>query len=157
MQAYAPASRADVTVLIDSVEEVEGVPDDPRLIKVPLGGQDTVLSLLERLCAVHPEMQPLLDEYHRRPNVHLASGMAQDPRLGDCAIQDLDDRGELTRLFGEIFTRVLEAGNGQLDLLIVSEFNSNAGGMGAGWRPRDGQPLLCLCRPAHQRQDSSAA
>jgi len=148
MQAYATASRADIIVLIDSLEEVESVPDAPRLIKVPLGGQDTVLTLLERLHAVHPEMQPLLDEYRQRHNVHLGSGMAQDPRLGACAIQDLDDRGELTLHFGEIFTRVLEAGNGQLDLLIVSEFNSNAGGMGAGGGPATGSRF---CAYAAQR------
>jgi hypothetical protein len=128
-------------VLIDSLEEVECVPDAPRLIKVPLGGQDTVLSLLERLQAAHPEkpeIQALLDEYRQGHNIHLGSGMAQDPRLGACAIQDFDDRGELTQLFEEIFTRVLEAGNAKLDLLIVSEFNSNAGGMGAGGGPEIG-------------------
>jgi hypothetical protein len=59
MQAYSTASRADVIVLIDGLEEVESVPDAPRLIKVPLGGEDTVLSLLKCLCAVHPEMQAL--------------------------------------------------------------------------------------------------
>jgi hypothetical protein len=138
MQAYASASRADVIVLIDSLEELESVPDAPRLIKVPMGGEDTVLSLLERLCVVHPGIQPLLDEYRQGTNLHLGSGMAQDPRLGACAIQDFDDRGELSQLFEEIFTRVLEAGNGKLDLLIVSEFNSNAGGMGAGGGPEIG-------------------
>ena len=93
---------------------------------------------------MEPELRPLLDEYRERPNVHLASGMAQDPRLGACAIQDLDDRGELTRLFGEIFTRVLEAGNGQLDLLIVSEFDYNAGGMGAGGGPATGSRFCAM-------------
>jgi hypothetical protein len=44
MQAYAMASRADVIVLVDSQEEVVGVPDAPRLIKMPLGGEDTALS-----------------------------------------------------------------------------------------------------------------
>jgi hypothetical protein len=32
MQSYAPASRADVVVLIDRQEEVAGVPDAPCLI-----------------------------------------------------------------------------------------------------------------------------
>ena len=137
-QYYLSASQADVIALVDSLDEVQGVPDSPRLLKLPLGGDDTVLSLLERVCAAHPEMQPLLDEYRQGQNIHLTSGMAQDPRLGGCAILDLDDRGDLEHVFWEVFTRLLEAGNGQLDLVIVREFNSNAGGMGAGGGPAIG-------------------
>ena len=137
VQPYAIASTADVIVPIDSREEVEQIPDMPNLIKVPLGGQDTVLSLLERLRGTQPEVDDLLAEY-RQHNVHLGSGMAQDPRLGACAIQDLDLRGELAQLFDQVLIRVREACNAQLDLLIVRELNSNAGGMGAGGSPEVG-------------------
>src|SRR5205085_5397020 len=41
--------------------------------------------------------------------------------------------------FQQVFTRVLQAANGQLDLLIVRELNSNAGGMGAGGAPEVGK------------------
>src|SRR2546425_12774672 len=102
-QPYALASKAEVVVLIDSREEVEQVPDAPRLIKVALGGQDTVLSLLERLREAKPEIEALLTEYRQRSNVYLGAGMAQDPRLGTCAIQDLAVRGELTQLFDQVF------------------------------------------------------
>lgn len=51
-------------------------------------------------------------EYQQRPNIHLGSGMAQDPRLGVCVIQDLDLRGELEPIFEEMYIRVLEAVNG---------------------------------------------
>jgi len=94
-QTYAIASKAEVVVLIDSRKEVEQVPDAPRLIKVALGGQDTVLSLLERLQGTKPEIGALLAEYRQRPSVYLGAGMAQDPRLGACAIQGLALRGEL--------------------------------------------------------------
>lgn len=137
MQAYATASTADVIVPIDSREEVEQIPDMPNLVKVPLGRQDTVLSLLERLREAGLEVDELLAEY-RQHNVYLGSGMAQDPRLGACAIQDLALRGELAQLFGQVFVRVLEACNAQLDQLVVRELNSNAGGMGAGGGPEVG-------------------
>jgi len=145
---YAMASKADVIVLIDSREEVEQVPDAPRLIKVALGGQDTVLSLLERLQEAKPEIGALLTEYLQRCNVYLGAGMAQDPRLGACAIQDLALRGELTPLFDRIFIRVLEAANGELDLLVVRDLNSNAGGMGAGGGTEVG---MQFCAYAAQR------
>src|SRR5437879_5199428 len=112
-QAYAMASDADVVVLIDSREEVAQIPDLPKLIKVPLGAEDTVLTLLERLQDTTPAARALLAEYRQRPTVHLGGGMAQDPRLGTCAIHDLALCGELDRLFYQIFfTHVLEAANG---------------------------------------------
>src|SRR5438046_635520 len=77
---YTVASRADVVVAIDSSKELTRLPDLPHLIKVPLGERDTVLSLLERLQEASPNAQALLEEYRHRLNVHLASGMAQDPR-----------------------------------------------------------------------------
>src|SRR5262249_36781332 len=128
-QKYALASDAHVVVLLDSREEVAQIPDLPHLIKVPLGAEDTVVSLLGRLQGTVRAARALVAEYRQRPNVHLGAGMAQDPRLGACAVQDLAARGELARWFQDVFTRVLEAANGQLDLLIVRELNSNAGGM----------------------------
>lgn len=147
-QKYALVSDANVVVLMDSREEVAQLPDLPQLIKVPLGAEDTVLSLLERLQETEPAARALLEEYRQRPTVYLGAGMAQDPRLGACAVQDLAARGELARLFQRVFTRVLEAANGQLDLLIVRELNSNAGGMGAGGAPEVGSRFCAYA--AHQ-------
>src|SRR5438445_3821448 len=137
-QDYTRVSRAHVVAVFDNQQEVSTIPDKPNLIKVPLGGDDTVLSMLTRLSAARPDVQPLLAEYEKRPNIHLGSGMAQDPRLGACVIQDLDLRGELEPIFEEMFIRVLEAVNGSLGLLVVHEFNSNSGGMGAGGAPEIG-------------------
>jgi len=137
-QDYARVSRAHVVTVFDNQQEVSAIPDRPNLIKIPLGGDDTVLSMLTRLSAAKPDVQPLLAEYEQRNNIHLGSGMAQDPRLGACVIQDLDVRGELEPIFEEMFIRVLEAVNGSLGLLVVHEFNSNAGGMGAGGAPEIG-------------------
>ena len=137
-QDYARVSQAHVVTVFDNQQEVGAILDKPNLLKIPLGGDDTVLSMLTRLSAAKPDVQPLLAEYQQRPNIHLGSGMAQDPRLGACVIQDLDLRGELEPIFEEMFIRVLEAVNGSLGLLVVHEFNSNSSGMGAGGAPEIG-------------------
>lgn len=132
-----PALGADVIVVVDALDELARVPDLPKVIKVPVGDHETVLTLLERLQADCPEVRPLLAEYRRRPGVYLSSGMAQDPRLGRWAVEDLRRSGELDKVFNEVLIRLLEAANGQISLIEVQEQNSNAGGMGAG-----GGPLL---------------
>ena len=89
-QRAVQASKADVVVVFDSWEEVKRVPDAPHLMKVPLGDQDTVQSMLERLQGFAPESwTPLHEEYKAKPNVFLGAGMAQDPRIGTAAIWDL--------------------------------------------------------------------
>ena len=113
-QDYAQVSRAQVVIVFDNQQEVSAIPDKPNLIKVPLGGDDTVLSMLTRLYASRPDVHPLLAEYEKRPNIHLGSGIAQDPRLGACVILDLDLRNELKPIFEETFIRILEAVNGSL-------------------------------------------
>ena len=48
-QDYARVSRAHVVAVFDNQQEVSTIPDQPNLIKIPLGGDDTVLSMLTRL------------------------------------------------------------------------------------------------------------
>lgn len=140
-QAYAMASNADVVMVIDSRDAIARLPELPRLIKIPLGEQDTVLSLLERLQDTLPDARDLLETYRQR-NVHLASGMAQDPEIGKCVIQDLKRSGELDTIFDQLFKRILEASNGTLAFLVVRVLNSNAGSMGSGGGPEIGD-LFC--------------
>jgi hypothetical protein len=135
LQKYILASEAEVIVLLNGREEVEKIPDVPHLLKVPLGEQGTVLSWLEGLHNTWSEVGFLLTEYRQHSNVHLGSAMARDPRLVACAITELAIRGELTLLFDHIFLRVLEAANGQLDLLVVRELNSVSPGLGIGGSP----------------------
>jgi hypothetical protein len=45
---YAQVSRAHVVIMFDNQQEVSAIPDKPNLIKAPLGGDDTVLSMLTR-------------------------------------------------------------------------------------------------------------
>jgi hypothetical protein len=137
-RAYVPASTADVCVVVDSQDELQGLPDLPNIVSIPLGDHETVLTLLERASASDAEAAVLLAEYRLRPNVYLSAGMAQDPRLGACAVRDAAHRGQLEPSFQEILVRLLEATNGQLSLVVIREVNSNAGGMGSGGSPEIG-------------------
>ena len=142
--SFVAASDADVVVVVDSQDETSRVPDLPNIIKVPLGDHETVLMLLERLAPGSREAAAVAEEYHdhRRPNVDLSSGMAQDPRLGAFAVRDVASRGELEKIFEQVRIRLLEATNGRMPMIEVRELNSNAGGMGSGGAPEIGSLFL---------------
>ena len=135
---YVRASKADVCVVVDSQDELLRIPDLPHVIKIPLGDHETVLTLLDRARAFDSEAEALYEEYKELPNVHLSSGMAQDPRLGACAIRDLAHSGLLDQYFHQIFVRLLKTANGQLSLVVIREVNSQAGGMGSAGGPEVG-------------------
>lgn len=137
-QAAVPASLADVCVVVDSRDELLKVPDLGNVIKIPLGDHETVLTLLERARALDAEAAELYTEYQKLPNVYLSAGMAQDPRLGACAMRDLAQSGQLHQYFADILVRVLEAANGQLSVVVIREANSQAGGMGSAGGPEIG-------------------
>ncbi|MGH9837480.1 MAG: hypothetical protein ACREEM_01705 [Blastocatellia bacterium] len=138
-QYFIAASKANIIVVVDAGRELTRVADLPHIIKLPLGDQDTVLTLLERVSQHQPEAQAVLDEYRKAPNVHVAHGMAQDWRLGRLAISDLWRRGELDAIFAQILNRAMEVTGGYLETIEVREINGNAGGTGSGGAPEIGE------------------
>src|SRR5438034_381326 len=112
---WPEASEADVVVVVDSLNELEDVPDLSKLVKLPLGDHETVLTLLERNCERNPKAAQLHKEYAERgTNLNLSDGMAQDPRIGELAIDDAAASGRLEEVFREVLIRLLERCNGKL-------------------------------------------
>jgi hypothetical protein len=128
---FAPASNADAILAVDAREEIDLLPELRNLIKIPLGENDTILSMLERLGPSLPEAKELYEKYRDLPNAHLAAGMAQDPALGKLAIKDFELKGDLHLVFRDVLNRLLEASNGRMKLVRVRELSSAAGGMGS--------------------------
>ena len=136
--ARAQNSSPSVTVIVDSWQELNRIPDLPHLVKIALGRGDTVLALLERLRENAPESSDilehvlvLLEEYRQKPNVYLAHGMAADGRIGRLAVLDLFFRGKLESVFHEIYIRLMEGSNGRLHQVEIRELNSLCGGTGS--------------------------
>ena len=63
---WLTASPADVVVGVDSLNELQGVLDRPTLLKVPLGENETVLTLLDRNRQRTGEASLLYEEYSKR-------------------------------------------------------------------------------------------
>jgi hypothetical protein len=139
-QRYARVADADVTVMVDSVDELGRVPQRDTLIKVPVGDHETLQTLLGRMGG-DPLAEALATEYCDRPNILLSKGMAQDPRIGAVVARDLMRRGELEAVARQTMTLLMVAANGALSHVEILEANSNAGGMGAGGGPEIGHYL----------------
>jgi hypothetical protein len=148
--AWALGAAADVTVMVDSVDELAGIPHRANLIKVPVGDHETLQTLIGRMAG--DELAERLSAYYQgRPNILLSKGMAQDPRIGELVIRDLARSGRLAAVATEVMKQVMVAANGALAHVELIEVNSNAGGMGAGGGPEIGDFLA-----AHLERSSQA-
>lgn len=139
-QTYARVAEADVTVMVDSVDELARVPARDTLIKVPAGDLETLQTLVERMSG-DDLAGAIAGGYRGRPNILLSKGMAQDPRIGELVVRDLVRSGKMEAVARQAMNLVMVAANGALSHVEVVEVNSNAGGMGAGGGPEIGHYL----------------